>query len=63
MAIRMIAQELYRVLKEVESVEKRLERTPSDKQDALKDELRKLKAERNRIRALLDGKKERKFGV
>ena len=63
MAIRMIAQELYRVLKEVERVEKRLEMAPSGKQDALKDELRKIKAERDRIRALLDGKKERKFGV
>lgn len=63
MPIRMIAQELYRVIKAVEEVEKALEGAPPDKQDALKDELRKLKAEQSRMRAILDSKKERKFGV
>ena len=63
MPIRMIAQELYRVIKAVEEVEKTLAGAPPDKQDALKDELRKLKAEQGRMRAILDSKKERKFGV
>ena len=63
MPIRMIAQELYRVMKEVERVEKALENAPLEKHGTLKDELRKLTAERNRMRDVLEGKKERKFGV
>ena len=63
MPIRMIAQELYRTIRMVESVEKELETVSFEKQDAIKDKLRKLKAERDRMRAVLDGKKERKFGV
>ena len=63
MPIRLIAQELYRVMKEVEKVEKALAESPPEKQATLKDELRKLKAEQNRMRAVLDGKKERKFGI
>jgi hypothetical protein len=59
MPIRLIARELYRVLKEVEKVEQALATAPAEKQEALKDELRKLSAERNRIRAILNGKKER----
>ena len=63
MAIRMVAQELYRALKAVERVEKKMAEAPLDELDALENELRKLKAEQNRMRAILDGKKERKFGV
>jgi hypothetical protein len=63
MPIRMIAQELYRIIRAVERVEKKLKGATPDKQGALKEELRKLKAERHRMRAILDGKKERKFGV
>ena len=62
MPIRMIAQELYRTIRMVESVEKELETVPFEKQEAIKDKLRKLKSERDRMRAVLDGKKERKFG-
>ncbi|MBW1860131.1 MAG: hypothetical protein JRI70_08685 [Deltaproteobacteria bacterium] len=42
MPIRMIAKELYELLREVEKLEERL---------------RKLKAERNRMRKILDGEK------
>lgn len=63
MPIRMIAQELYRTIRIVESVEKELENAPFEKREAIKDKLRKLKAERDRMRAVLDGKKERKIGV
>lgn len=63
MPIRMIAQELYLTIRMVESVEKELETVPFEKREAFKDKLRKLKAERDRMRAVLDGKKERKFGV
>ena len=63
MPIRMIAQELYRTIRMVESVKKELETAPFEKQEAIKDKLRKLKSERDRMRAVLDGKKERKIGV
>ena len=58
MPIRMIAQELYQLLKEVEKVEKQLQIAPFEKHAEIKDQLRKLKAERNRVRAILEGKKE-----
>ena len=63
MPIRMIAQELYRTLKEVEKLKKAFKNAPLEKREEIKDQLRKIKAERNRMRAVLEGKKERKFGV
>jgi hypothetical protein len=58
MPIRMIAQELYRLLQEVEKIEKQLKDAPFEKQAKIKDQLRKTKAERDRLRAILEGKKE-----
>ena len=63
MPIRMIAQEFYRTIRMVENVEKELGTVSFEKREAIKDKLRKLKAERDRMRAVLDGKKERKIGV
>ncbi|MBW1748442.1 MAG: hypothetical protein JRF45_12655 [Deltaproteobacteria bacterium] len=60
MPIRMITQELYRLLQEVEKVEKQLQNAPFEKHEEIKDQLRKLKAERNRMRDILEGKKEHK---
>jgi hypothetical protein len=60
MPIRMIAQELYRLLQEAEKVEKQLQNAPFEKHEEIKDQLRKLKAERNRMRDILEGKKEHK---
>ncbi len=57
MAIRMIAKELYLLLKEVEKIEKQIKNAPADKREELKDQLRKAKAERNRMRNILEGKK------
>ncbi len=59
MPIRMIAQELYRLIQEVEKIETQLENASPEKREKIKDELRKKKAERNRIQAVLEGKKER----
>jgi hypothetical protein len=59
----MIAQELYRTLKAVEKLEMALIHAPPEKREEIKDQLRIIKAERNRMRAVLEGKKERKFGV
>jgi uncharacterized protein (UPF0335 family) len=58
MPIRMIAQELYRLLQEVERLERELKKVPFEKQATIKDLLRKAKAERDRLRAILEGKKD-----
>ncbi|GBC59541.1 hypothetical protein DENIS_0480 [Desulfonema ishimotonii] len=58
MSIRMVATELYRLMKEVERLEKALRDAPFEKREALENELRKVRAERNRMRRILDGKKD-----
>ncbi len=57
MSIRMIAKELYLLVQEVEKIEKQIENAPADKHAELLDQLRKAKAERNRMRNILEGKK------
>ncbi len=57
MSIRLIAKDLYDLIKKVEKLEKRIEDAPPDKRDRLMDDLRKLKAERNQMRRILDGEK------
>ncbi len=59
MSVRMLAAELYRVMKAVESKEKELAALPPNAPEkAQKDsELRALRAERDRIRKILDGAK------
>ena len=59
MPIKMIARELYLLLREVERIEKELKNAPLEKHEEIKDNLRKIKAERNRMRAILEGKKDR----
>ena len=54
MSIQMLAQELYRLLQEVEKIENQLENAPLEKKEEIKDKLRKISAERNRIRAAID---------
>jgi hypothetical protein len=58
MPIRMIAQELYRLQQEVEKLENQLEALPYDQREDLKERLRKTRAERNRMRRILEGNKE-----
>ncbi|MFZ0447644.1 MAG: hypothetical protein WAL98_00250 [Desulfatiglandaceae bacterium] len=58
MSIRLIAKGLYRLEKEVERLEKLLEEGPREKRSVLKEELRKMTAERNRMRHILEGSKE-----
>ena len=57
MPIRMIAQELYRLIREVERLEKDLKKVPFEQKASIKDLLRKAKADRDRLRAILEGKK------
>jgi len=56
MSIRMVAQELYRLLQEVEKIEKQFKNAPPEEHEEIKDRLRKIKAERNRIRSALEGR-------
>lgn len=58
MTVRMIAQELYRLIHEAEDLEKLLREAPMEKRPAIEDHLRKAKAERNRLRAILESKKK-----
>lgn len=59
MSIQMLAQELYRLLQKVDKIEKQFKNAPPEKKEEIKDKLRKIKAERHRIRAALDGRIDR----
>jgi len=56
MSIRMLAKELYLLHQKVETLENKIENAPEEKRADLKDQLRKLKAERLRMRNALDGR-------
>jgi hypothetical protein len=58
MSIRLIAKDLYRIIKEVEELEKEMENAPVEKREALENKLRKAKAEERKIHAMLEVKKE-----
>ncbi|MBW1799041.1 MAG: hypothetical protein JRJ21_11770 [Deltaproteobacteria bacterium] len=58
MSIRIIARDLYRLRQEVERLEQQVESSSREKMDELKDRLRKVRAEQNRMRRILDGAKE-----
>lgn len=58
MSIRLIAKDLYRLIREVSELEKQIDDAPLERQEALTDELRKVKAERDHLRRVLDGSKE-----
>lgn len=56
MSIRLIAQDLYRFVREIEKIEKQIMNEKSfEEQERLRDRLRKVRAERNRLRNMLDG--------
>ena len=59
MSIRLIAQDLYRLQQEVDKLEKQIKATDVKKREVLKDRLRKLTAERNRMRKILNGEIDR----
>lgn len=58
MSIRIIARDLYRLRQEVERLEQEVESSSPEKKEELKDRLRKVRAEQNRMRKILDGAKE-----
>ena len=59
MSIRLIAKDLYRLQQEVEELEKQLETAAFEKKIKLKEKLRKITAERDRMRRVLDGQIDR----
>jgi hypothetical protein len=58
MSIRLIARDLYRLIRKVSDLEKQIDDAPMERQEELTDELRKAKAERDHLRQVLDGSKE-----
>jgi hypothetical protein len=58
MPIRMIAKELYRLEQAVEKLEKQVSSAPPNERDGLREQLRRVKAERDRVRKMLEGEKE-----
>ena len=60
MSIRLLAIELYKQIKEVEELEKKLDDSPLaiDVRNELNERLRRVRAERDRIKAMLEGAKQ-----
>ena len=58
MSIRLLAKDLYRLVREVEELEKQIAVASFKEKAALNDRLRRLKAERNRLRNALEGRKD-----
>ena len=59
MSIRMIAKALYDLVQQVEKLEARIALAPPDRREALRDQLRKVKAEHQQMRRVLDGRLDR----
>jgi|GEM_PF-1203615 len=60
MSIRLIAKDLYELIRKVENLEKEIDNTPYENQSDMKDQLRKLRAEKNHMRKVLEGCKDSK---
>ena len=59
MSLRLIARDLYRLLREVARLEQELSDAPPANRDALTRRLKKAKLERNAIQRMLDGHLDR----
>lgn len=58
LSIRLIAKDLYRLQREVARLEADLQDACPNEQADLEDRLRRLRAERDHVQAVLDGAKE-----
>ena len=58
MSIHLVARDLYRLEREVSELERRLASCTASERDEVADRLRKVRAERNRMRNILEGAKE-----
>ena len=54
----MLARDLYRLRQEVERLEKELEETAIGNREGIREQLRKTRAERNKLVRILEGAKE-----
>ncbi|MBW2031366.1 MAG: hypothetical protein JRH06_12810 [Deltaproteobacteria bacterium] len=59
MSIRNLARELYRLQKEVEDLERDLGSGPPERRKHIEERLRQTRAERDRMRKILEGRKEK----
>ena len=57
MSIRMIAEELYRTIREVAAIEKRIPNASGETREGLESALRKARARRDCMRNILEGHK------
>ncbi|MFN3533802.1 MAG: hypothetical protein ACK4WB_00250 [Desulfatiglandales bacterium] len=57
MSIRLLAKDLYRVRREIEELEKRIPQEEGPEREELTLQLRRLQAERDRLKKILDGHK------
>jgi hypothetical protein len=58
MTIALIARDLYRLIRQVEALERQLPQTPPLERPALEERLRVLRAERDQMRRILEGSKQ-----
>lgn len=58
MSIRILAKELYRLQQAVEKLEEELASAAAGQQERIETKLREARAERSRLRAILDGQKD-----
>ena len=59
MSLRLLAQELYRLLREIQTLEKALETASVARRMELEEMLRAKRAEKIRLQRLLDGRLDR----
>ncbi|MGE0086387.1 MAG: hypothetical protein AB7S75_18415 [Desulfococcaceae bacterium] len=59
MSIRLIARDLYRLIREAEEIQKKIEMAPYEKRAKLEEQFRKATAEIKQMRDMLDGQKDR----
>jgi len=60
MSIKLIAKDLYELIRKVENLEREIDDTPYENRSGMKDQLRKLRAEKNHMRKVLEGCKDPK---
>lgn len=56
MSIRLIARELYELYRQVEDLTHRLADAPPDQKEGLQDRLRRVNAEKQRMKRVLEGR-------
>jgi hypothetical protein len=60
MSIRLIAKEMYRLFQESEKIRQQIQTAPLFERARLEEQLRKMNAEQERVRRILEGAIDRK---